>query len=166
MFGHLTGRPTRTSNIKLPLRGACCLPVASDVKSRMKLLRNLIVAFAAVAGAELISAAVGRPLLFPSPAWFVMSAAVGFMGFMGFRRLPPEVFSGGTLQINQLRRVASAHTYQRVAWSTFAFACAILFLCIFTSPWSFSIAFPIIWLSWLTAAHAVLKEEVQRDATT
>lgn len=29
----LTFRPTRTSNIKLPLRGECCLPLASDVKA-------------------------------------------------------------------------------------------------------------------------------------
>lgn len=28
----LTFRPTRTSNIKLPLRGVCCLPLASNVR--------------------------------------------------------------------------------------------------------------------------------------
>ncbi len=28
----LTGRPTRTNNIRLPLCGRCCLPVASNVK--------------------------------------------------------------------------------------------------------------------------------------
>ena len=132
----------------------------------MKLLRVLIIASAAVSSVELIFSAVGRPLLFPSPVWIVMTAAVGLLAFMGFRHLPPEVFSGSTLLINQLKWVVSARTYQIVAWSMLVFACAVLVLCIFTSPQAFSIAFPVIWLSWLAAAYAVLKEEVQHDAST
>lgn len=38
----LTGRPTRTSNIGLPLRGGCCVPVASNVRQQKvhHLMRN------------------------------------------------------------------------------------------------------------------------------
>ncbi len=132
----------------------------------MKPLRAVVVAFAVISCVELISAAVGRPIMFPSLAWFAMTTAVGFVGFLGLRRLPHEVFSGGTLQINQLRRVVSSRTYLAVAWSTLMLVCAVLVMCIFTSTQVFSIVVPVIWLAWLASAYAVLTEEVKRDAST
>ncbi len=36
------GRPTQTSNNRLPLRGVCCLPVIWDVEAENNLQRNCL----------------------------------------------------------------------------------------------------------------------------
>ena len=132
----------------------------------MRPLRYFAFAFCLVAAVELVAAVLGRPVLFMSLAWFAMTVVVLVVCFLSFRKLPPHVFSGSTLLINQLRHVVSRRTYLLVAWATLVVACAILALVLIGSAEALSIAFPAMWLVFLVMALAIQMEEVGRGAST